>query len=530
MKKLVSILLTAVLILSMSAGAVFTVGAETATSDTWDGTANIQWYLDGPNADGYYELNTAEDLAGLAYIVGAANAEGRYNGVWYSDGGVVVGYRGGPESAYQEAGMVVKATATVGLTAVDGNSFMGKTVLLNVDVVLNEGNAADWVNGAPASVKKWQPIGGNIDDDADNWAGFDGTFDGQNHTVSGLYYSRHDVSLGGLFGFVGQGLPATVKNLKLTNFYTCGSITGALIGRNGKLVTVENVHISNGTVATPADSSSAGVFLGAMFGGAGVFRYSSVDNVKVEGYKYLAIFAGLMVGQQIDITDCYVKNSSVKGEAQVGIIVGRAAGGSLNVKNMYAIIDLTATGTDTEDTGAKMAGAGLIYGVAGDNNKMALKSITGFYHDSAVEGAVINEEMVDKTTATEVDEIKGEFAKLTMPGFDYDEIWKTVEGDTPVIELRGSMLDQGSDDDNNDDFLTGDDEEEEGGVSVNKPNSSDNSSNKNDSTNQKDNTATTDASADTADDKKGCGSVVGFAGLALMAVLSGAAVMLKKED
>ena len=77
MKKLVSILLAMVLIMGICGSAMFTVGATEVSADVWDGTANIKWYLDGPNADGAYELNSAEDLAGLAFIVGSSHAESR---------------------------------------------------------------------------------------------------------------------------------------------------------------------------------------------------------------------------------------------------------------------------------------------------------------------------------------------------------------------------------------------------------------------------------------------------------------------
>ena len=80
------------------------------------------------------------------------------------------------------------------------------------------------------------------------------------------------------------------------------------------------------------------------------------------------------------------------------------------------------------------------------------------------------------------------------------------------------------DEETDDGYASGDQQEEEEEVVVNKP-SSGSSNNKNDKTET--GNVTTEA-AET--EKGGCGSVVGVASVALMAVLAGAAVVLKKED
>ena len=51
--------------------------------------------------------------------------------------------------------------------------FKDQTIKLNADIVINEGNAADWEFEYPEYI--WEPI--------DNFAG---TFDGQGHTISGV--------------------------------------------------------------------------------------------------------------------------------------------------------------------------------------------------------------------------------------------------------------------------------------------------------------------------------------------------------
>lgn len=92
------------------------------------------------------------------------------------------------------------------------DSFSGKTVKLGADIVFNEGNLADWKENAPAN--EWYPIGVNR-----NKYRFEGTFDGQGHTISGLYLSDDSdiTNYSGFFGVTGTG--SVVKNLKITNSY-----------------------------------------------------------------------------------------------------------------------------------------------------------------------------------------------------------------------------------------------------------------------------------------------------------------------
>lgn len=524
MKKITSILLAMMLILGLCSTAMLTVGAEGATSDTWDGTASVKWYLEGPNADDEYELKSAEDLAGLAYLVGAANTEGRYIGVYYRADGTVAGYVPGTKDvSHQDSSLI--PTSVEGLTSVNGDTFLGKTVVLTVDVVLNEGNAADWATTAPANM--WQPIGGNIPDGAKR-AAFDGLFDGQGHTVSGLYY-KSTLCFGGLFGATGQQFPVTIQNLKLTNFYVSGvDSIGALVGRSNKGLTVSNVQVSNGIVE--GTESGAGAVIGTVFGGPVTFQNCAVESAKVQGALYLGIFTGMTVSQDLTVTDSYVKNSSVKGTGQCAVVCGRMAGGNITVRNLYAIVELEATGTEAEKN-SQLAGAGLVYAVAGDNNTPGAKAIENLFHVSTVTGAVINEDMADQATAVELTQITGDAAKTTLTGFDFETVWKAVEGDTPVIELRGGA--EGGNEDEDDDFLPedGGSEDEDTGNTGNTDNGGTANNGNTNSGNTNNETNAPETNAPTANEEKsGCGSVVGFTGFMLVALISGAAVMLKKEN
>ena len=120
-------------------------------------------------------------------------------------------------------------------------NFEGKTVKLAANLTLNKGNAANWAKQAPEN--KWMPIGSsNIE--------FQGTFDGQKHTISGIYLkiSKTDESYRGLFGVIGE--KGKVKNFSLKNSYfeTCAASFGSIAGRcRGTIDTVysDAIVVSN---------------------------------------------------------------------------------------------------------------------------------------------------------------------------------------------------------------------------------------------------------------------------------------------
>ena len=93
------------------------------------------------------------------------------------------------------------------------------------DIVLNEGKVSDWEVGKLDGVRKWKAIGSNADATQ-----FKGTFDGQGHTISGLYGSYTTIC-NGMFATVGQG--GCVTNLRLVNSFIT-STTGYLGGIAGR--------------------------------------------------------------------------------------------------------------------------------------------------------------------------------------------------------------------------------------------------------------------------------------------------------
>ena len=143
--------------------------------------------------------------------------------------------------------------------------FSKKTIQLTKDIVVNKGNASDWAKKAPQ--QEWIRIGTST-------IPFAGTFDGQMHSVSGIYVKTED-RFGGMFANTTP--TAVIKNFKLLNSYIeaegsdCGSIVGR--GHGGKFDT-----IYSNAIITCAGSRVGGLF-GQLYG-----ENITVNNCWYDGY------------------------------------------------------------------------------------------------------------------------------------------------------------------------------------------------------------------------------------------------------
>ncbi len=134
----------------------------------YDGTTDSSWYVAGETE---YVVSTAAEFAAIATIVN--------NGT---------------------------------------DTFKDKTIKLGANIVFNEGEAENFATSAPEYA--FTPIGNGTSQ-------FKGTFDGQGHTISGIYINGAADT--GLFGQVNG---ATIKNFALINSYIKGTERiGAIVGR-----------------------------------------------------------------------------------------------------------------------------------------------------------------------------------------------------------------------------------------------------------------------------------------------------------
>ena len=230
-----------------------TVPTQKAPS-VYSGTPDVDWY-DKDNPKTEYVLTTADQLMGINQI------------------------------RKDNAGAV---------------TFEGVTIKLGADMIINEGTLEE-IKANGNNNEKWITANSAYE--------FKGTFDGQGHSISGVYVST-EYSYGSIFGGVGGS--AKIKNFILENSYFTISgkpYFGAIIGRIND--TSASVSLTDITIA---------------------------DTVLLEegsdGIKNVGGFVGRIEKGKLTISNCHFNGtvSFPNGEHIAGF-VGQAAGGTTIVLN-----------------------------------------------------------------------------------------------------------------------------------------------------------------------------------------------------
>lgn len=143
---------------------------------------------------------------------------------------------------------------------------------------------------------------------------FTGTFDGQNHTIDGLYISRGGENYVGLFGYISNSVE--IKNVGLINFYVNGLHNiGGLAGLN--YGTISNSY-SNGSAVT----GYPGGTIGGLVGQNGGTITNSYSTASATGHERVGGLVGYNVGT---ITNSYA-TGIVTGYGRTGGLVGENGG------------------------------------------------------------------------------------------------------------------------------------------------------------------------------------------------------------
>ena len=291
-KKIVSFLVVICMMLgSMPSLTLLTVNAETPaenTADLWDGTTDTSWYND---YDTEFIIYTAEELAGLAYLVN------------------------------------------------NGNTFGNKTIHLGNDIDL--------------AGREWVPIGKGTQQNS-SWEAqfgyFAGNFNGDYYTVSNVSITNNDTSFSGLFGALNG---ATVENLNVDNVYidqvlsyrnNCGGIAGAA-ERSTIRVCSTNVEFGGTSTSNPA---SFGGLLG--LGGNSTQVENCYAIVDIEGGGHCAGLVGGTYSGSLTIVNCYVRGDIVETGEGNSSTVKVAAGFTGCDINSVDISDSFFSGTVTSSS------------------------------------------------------------------------------------------------------------------------------------------------------------------------------------
>jgi hypothetical protein len=275
---------------------------------------DTDWYDGNPSAE-EFEISTAEELRGLAVLVN-------------------------------------------GTPSID---FTRKTIKLTGDIDLEN--------------EHFVPIGNRESEASGNQ--FQGTFDGQGHTISGLFVNSG--SFVGLFGYVG-GI-GQIKNVNVVASKIKTSQTpahaGGLAGYYYSDKAIENCSVkADSIIATMGGSGNAYVYSGGLVGQANtgstertikIFNSYVVANISANGGT--AISGGLVgqLSRTVNIENSYiignVSSTTVNEENYSGGLIGRISSGyphTATIANSYAIVNVSSLITNLSTFAKKSYSGGLI--------------------------------------------------------------------------------------------------------------------------------------------------------------------------
>jgi hypothetical protein len=285
---------------------------------------------------------------------------------------------------------------------------------------------------------------------------FSGVFDGKGHLITNLYINS-EVDYRGIFAKVKNG---EVKNINIQNIEVIGGRrTGGLIGNliSGKVINcrieqgkVEGLNNVGGMIGRADESSlitncfysgevkgenTVGGLIGSLYMGA---IFDSETEVKIEGQD--------ICGGVIGLTS-YSSVRRVASKSEV-IVQEHIAGGIIGMHRGFLSNCISNSLIKTQEAGGGICGyfaQGLILNsisnseITGDEKIAAIAGQRDTKRKTSIKGAFWNKELCDLTEpdfkgAKSSAELKDKSLYINS-GWNFDFIWKAVEGDYPKIGI-----------------------------------------------------------------------------------------------
>ena len=311
------------------------------------------------------------------------------------------------------------------------NAVLTADIVVNKNVLKSDGTVNE------GTFKEWTPIGNTCNG---SYSPYTGIFEGQNHTISGLYFKQENTSEVGFFGYNG----GKISNVGILNSYFCGfSRVGGVCGYNSSTIT--NCY-NKGVVDGTADAAGSfggvcgcnlgiltncyntGIVKGQSFvGGVSGDNNKTITNCNNEG-KVSGTedsVGGVSGDNNKTITNCY-NTGIVSGQSYVGGVNGYNKNGT--IINCYTTGEVNGTGSH-------------VGGVIGMN--LSNGTITNCYYDSTVyTGAAIgtNSGTTTKIEGKTTEQYKtGEVAYLLQLD-QSDEVWGQTIGTDTYPTLGGAKV------------------------------------------------------------------------------------------
>lgn len=239
----------------------------------------------------------------------------------------------------------IASEAEMALLSKDASTYADYTVTLTADI-----NLKDYF---------WTPI-----------AGFNGTFDGQGHTISGVMINNSSSDDQGLFGVFGKS--AKVRNLVIANSYisggnNTGAVVGATDGTSEDASLIENCHVMESVTITGTEGANYGGIAG--FSGGSIIACSSAAMMSAQGNNTAGIVgSGYMIDQCLYYGTILPANASTIGTLSYGYATNYQTYDATTTSHKYVRVydaDPGIMGTVKEEysnTGYKVYEKGVSYG------------------------------------------------------------------------------------------------------------------------------------------------------------------------
>ena len=325
----------------------------------------------------------------------------------------------------EEVAAMTKVADVESFTAGEKYSISSKEELQKLATKVNAGTNTtnvEFVLGDDidlSSIDNWDAIGTSS-------KSFNGTFDGNGHTIKNLKIDKSTTNHQGLFGYTGSG--SEIKNI--------GIVDCDIKGRNstGGLVGVASGNVTN-SYAT-GSVTGTGNYTGGLVG----YTSSIVSNCYATGsVTGTGNYTGGLVGYAYynsSVTNSYATGSVTGTGSSTGGLIGLAQG---TITNSYA----TGSVSGVETTGGLV---GYVYGTV--TNSYATGSVTGTgYCTGGLVGYAYNSTVTnsyatgDVSGTSYVGGLVGQLSKTSGTG-DYDKLFSSgkVNGDEKVGCLIGGIV------------------------------------------------------------------------------------------
>ncbi|MCD7736759.1 MAG: hypothetical protein LUI07_07355, partial [Lachnospiraceae bacterium] len=300
-------------------------------------------------------------------------------GSGYYDNGICTGC-----GAYQSAELNENGCYEIGnagqlfwfAALVNGGSTSASAVL-TADIDLNPGfsfSAQDGTYTGSGTPRSWTPIGGG----SSSSNAYAGSFDGNGHTVSGIYINASTMYqglFGGLYGGTVQNV--TVSNSSITGTQYVGGIAGKLVANNVITGCVNNGYVKGSSSSSTYTGGIAGYIYNSTVSGC-----TNHGNVAGAGYYVCGVVGLAASGASTCVTDCH-NTGDVSGSSQyVGGVIGyiksscttdiancsnsgNITGGSYYAGGVIGYASITATVVNCSNEGDVSAGGYDVGGIVG---------------------------------------------------------------------------------------------------------------------------------------------------------------------